>query len=125
VRVEVLGPDTLARLKGWADCLLLDVPCSGLGTLRRQPDLKWRLTAERLAELQAVQREILMKYPEMVKPGGRVGYATCSILPGENRRQVEWRLARGGGSLVGETVVSAAQTGWDGFYAAVWRVAPD
>lgn len=118
VRAGLIDPATAVRLAGWADRLLLDVPCSGLGTLRRQPDLKWRLTVERLAELRLLQREMLARYSGMVKPGGRMVYATCSVLPGENRRQLDWWLGRGGWRELAELAVSPAATGWDGFYAA-------
>ena len=61
--------------------MLLDVPCSGLGVLKRNPDAKWRDTAERLPVLVALQEEILQRYSQMVKVGGLLVYATCSILP--------------------------------------------
>lgn len=119
LRTTGLGADTVARHREWADRLLLDVPCSGLGTLRRQPDLKWRLTPGRLAEVRELQRRILVEYPVMLKPGGRMVYATCSVLPSENQAQARWLLERGGFEMTGEKVVSPADSGWDGFYAAV------
>ena len=118
VRTEVLRDDTFARHAGWADRLLLDVPCSGLGTLRRQPDLKWRLNAGRLDEVRETQWKILREAAPMLKPGGRLVYATCSILPSENGRQVARLLAHGGFTLAEELVVSPAASAWDGFYAA-------
>ena len=75
------------------DSVLLDVPCSGLGVLKRNPDAKWRDTAERLPVLMELQKHILSSYSRMVKVGGIVVYATCSILPCENRGQVDAFLA--------------------------------
>lgn len=71
------------------DKVLLDVPCSGLGVVRRNPDTKWKLTPERLSELIELQAHILSSYSRLVKPGGTLVYATCSILPSENEKQVE------------------------------------
>ena len=72
------------RLAGKIDRVLVDAPCSGLGTLRRNPDLKWRQSPEALAELTVKQAAILASAARLVKPGGRLVYATCSILPEEN-----------------------------------------
>jgi 16S rRNA (cytosine967-C5)-methyltransferase len=82
------------RLAGKVDRVLVDAPCTGLGTLRRNPDLKWRQTPEDLAELAAKQRAILDSAARLPKPGGRLVYATCSILEEENREIVEAFLAR-------------------------------
>jgi 16S rRNA (cytosine967-C5)-methyltransferase len=81
------------RLSGKAHRVLIDAPCSGLGTLRRNPDLKWRQHPESLAELQKVQARILKQASRCVAPGGRLVYATCSILPEENEQQIEVFLA--------------------------------
>jgi 16S rRNA (cytosine967-C5)-methyltransferase len=121
VRSECLQDGTVAKHREWADRLLLDVPCSGLGTLRRQPDLKWRLTPARLQEVRETQRAILSEYPSMLKPGGCLVYATCSVLPSENRQQVQVLLDGGGFELLEEKSISPARTGWDGFYAALVR----
>ena len=67
-----------------SDRVLVDAPCSGFGTLRRNPDLKWRHDAPAIDELSAKQRAILGSASKLVKPGGRLVYATCSILPEEN-----------------------------------------
>jgi 16S rRNA (cytosine967-C5)-methyltransferase len=72
------------RLAGKIDRVLVDAPCSGLGTLRRNPDVKWRQTPQSLVELNAKQRAILAGAARLVKPGGRLVYATCSILEEEN-----------------------------------------
>jgi 16S rRNA (cytosine967-C5)-methyltransferase len=72
------------RLAGKLDRVLVDAPCSGFGTLRRNPDLKWRHQAQAIAELAEKQRTILRAASRLVKPGGRLVYATCSILTAEN-----------------------------------------
>jgi 16S rRNA (cytosine967-C5)-methyltransferase len=77
------------RLRGKAHRVLVDAPCSGLGTLRRNPDLKWRQHPESLQKLQATQADILRQAAQCVAPGGRLVYATCSILPEENELQVQ------------------------------------
>jgi 16S rRNA (cytosine967-C5)-methyltransferase len=77
------------RLAGKIDRVLVDAPCSGFGTLRRNPDLKWRQTPAAIAELADKQQRILAAAATLVKPGGRVVYATCSVLPEENDAIVE------------------------------------
>ena len=72
------------RLRGKIDRVLVDAPCTGLGTLRRNPDLKWRQSPQDLVELVAKQSRILAAAATLVKPGGRLVYATCSVLPDEN-----------------------------------------
>lgn len=92
----VISPDNdqrVRRLRGKAHRVLVDAPCSGLGTLRRNPDLKWRQHPESLDELKALQARILRQASTCVAAGGRLVYATCSILPEENERQVEAFLA--------------------------------
>ncbi|HYE92306.1 MAG TPA: RsmB/NOP family class I SAM-dependent RNA methyltransferase, partial [Terriglobales bacterium] len=79
---------------GSFDAVLLDVPCTGTGTLRRHPDGKWRLRPEDLAALVQLQREILEAAADLVKPGGVLVYATCSLEPEENEEQVEAFLGR-------------------------------
>lgn len=81
------------RLAGKIDRVLVDAPCSGLGTLRRNPDLKWRQTAQSVEELTRKQRDILSSAARLVKPGGRLVYATCSILNEENDAVVDAFLA--------------------------------
>ena len=107
-----------------ADRLLIDAPCSGLGTLKRQPDLKWRLKPAAIDRLRGIQAELLEKYTAMLKPGGRLVYATCSILPSENRAAIDKLLASGGFTLLEERPVSPATTGYDGFYAAALVKSP-
>lgn len=86
VQTLVLGEDDARarRLAGKLDRVLVDAPCSGFGTLRRNPDLKWRHPPEAIAELAVKQRAILEAASRLVKPGGRLVYATCSILRDEN-----------------------------------------
>lgn len=81
------------RLAGKIDRVLVDAPCSGLGTLRRNPDVKWRQTPQAIAELNEKQASILAGAARLVKPGGRLVYATCSILDEENEAIVEQFLA--------------------------------
>ena len=83
----------IKRLAGKVDRVLVDAPCTGFGTLRRNPDLKWRQDEAALAELTAKQASILASASTLVKPGGRLVYATCSILPDENEAIVEQFLA--------------------------------
>src|SRR5690554_1432796 len=117
----VEGSKTTKRLKESADRLLLDVPCSGLGVLRRNPDAKWKLSPASIQASMALQKEILHSYVDMLKPGGLLVYATCSILPSENERQVTDFLSssKGGGfELLEEKKVLAHESGFDGFYIA-------
>jgi len=121
IRTGLADEASRQQLAGWADRLLLDAPCTGTGTLRRQPDLKWRLTPEFAAEVAAVQRMILREYPAMLKPGGLLVYATCSLLPAEGEEMVRERLAAGDLELLEEHRVWTSETGFDGFYFALLR----
>lgn len=115
---------TIKRLHESADRLLLDVPCSGLGVLKRNPDTKWKLSEGSIGKVQVLQKEILSQYPSMLKPGGIMVYATCSILPSENNKQVEAFLASENGQnfeLIEETQVLSHESGFDGFYIAKIR----
>jgi 16S rRNA (cytosine967-C5)-methyltransferase len=118
VKSKPITAATTVDFAAVADRLLIDAPCSGLGTLKRQPDLKWRLKPAQLERLHGIQSDLLDKYPAMLKPGGRLVYATCSILPSENRAQLDRLLEKGGFTLLEERPVSPAATGFDGFYAA-------
>jgi 16S rRNA (cytosine967-C5)-methyltransferase len=82
------------RHAGTFDRVLVDAPCSGSGTWRRNPDAKWRLKPSDIDELVELQRRILDSAARLVKPGGRLVYATCSLLPRENGGQADWFLAR-------------------------------
>jgi 16S rRNA (cytosine967-C5)-methyltransferase len=118
IKAKEITATTAADFAEVADRLLIDAPCSGLGTLKRQPDLKWRLKPAQLDRLRGIQKELLTRYSAMLKPGGRLVYATCSILPSENRAAVDHLLAQGEFTLLEERPVSPAATGYDGFYAA-------
>ena len=109
----------LKRLHHTADRVLLDVPCSGLGVLRRNPDTKWKLSLAELDRLRALQAEILEDYSKLTKPGGKLLYATCSILPSENERQVQKFLKRHPEWTLEEDFHSRpGSENQDGFYAA-------
>ena len=113
---------TIKRLYNSADRLLLDVPCSGLGVLRRNPDAKWKLKPEQIEQLRATQQEILQSYSHITKPGGRMVYATCSILPAENQDQIQLFLASEAGKsfqLLEEKRILPQDEGFDGFYIAL------
>jgi len=115
------GSKTIKRLKESADRLLLDVPCSGIGVLRRNPDTKWKLSLESLEKVQKTQQELLQAYPSMLKKGGQLVYATCSILPSENEEQIKKFLASEAGKdfeLIEDRKVLAQESGFDGFYIA-------
>ena len=123
VEARVLSdPKKLERLAGKADRVLLDVPCSGLGVLRRNPDVKWKLTKPEMEHLCELQARLLHSYSRMVKPGGKLVYATCSVLPSEGERQVRSFLAaKAGWELETELKLSPGENGVDGFYAARLR----
>ncbi len=111
----------IKKLYGKADRVLIDAPCSGLGVLRRNPDSKWKLQPEFLDEIRNVQQNILQQYSKMVKPGGKLVYATCSILPSENQDQVDHFLTIEAGkdfTFVKDNKVFSHQSGFDGFYMA-------
>jgi 16S rRNA (cytosine967-C5)-methyltransferase len=111
----------IKRLYGSADRLLLDVPCSGLGVIRRNPDSKWKLTPAFIEEIKGVQQDILQRYSRILKPTGKLVYATCSILPSENQQQVATFLASEAGKgfqLEEERIILPQDEGFDGFYMA-------
>lgn len=121
VQTAKITPGVLTKLDAWADRVLIDAPCSGSGTLRRQADLKYRITPASVAQTQALQRELLTKFSRLVRPGGKFVYATCSILPSENENQAAWfSKEHAGFTFDGEFRISTAATGWDGFYMARW-----
>jgi 16S rRNA (cytosine967-C5)-methyltransferase len=141
--------DRIKRLAGKIDRVLVDAPCSGLGTLRRSPDLKWRQTPETVAELSQLQAAILHSAARLLKPGGRLVYATCSPLAQEDEAVVQAfgqahpefepvdvkGLLQGAqvsqpeslvASDVGQSVLRLwpHRHGTDGFFAAVWQKRP-
>lgn len=112
----------IKKLYDKADRVLIDAPCSGLGVLRRNPDAKWKLEASFLDRIKNTQREILSSYSRMVKPGGKLVYATCSILPSENQEQVKHFLTSESGkdfTFVKEKKILSHESGFDGFYMAL------
>jgi 16S rRNA (cytosine967-C5)-methyltransferase len=121
----------IKRLEKSADRLLLDVPCSGMGVLRRSPDTKWKLTMEEVERLNQVQAQILDSYSQMLKPGGLMVYATCSIMPSENQKQIEKFLQKNGEAFVCQQMINIDPGGstspdvsGDGFFAAVLERKP-
>ena len=135
--------ERIKRLAGKIDRVLVDAPCSGLGTLRRNPDLKWRQSPQAVQELREKQLAILRSAARLLKPGGRLVYATCSLLPAENEDVVaafqaempEWQplnanglLTQAGVARADELVTPAGHLRlWphrhatDGFFAAAWQ----
>ena len=131
----------IKRLAGKIDRVLVDAPCSGLGTLRRNPDLKWRQTPQSITELNAKQSAILASAARLVKPGGRLVYATCSVLARENQQIVQAFLAqhphfvlKPAGVALAEQKIELDMGDWlelyphvhgtDGFFAAVLERVP-
>ena len=111
----------ISTLEGTTDRLLLDVPCSGLGVLRRNPDSKWKLKPQFLETIKKVQWQILSTYSGMVKQGGKMVYATCSVLPSESEDQVQRFIKKYGRhwKLVAEHRTTISGDGFDGFYMAL------
>lgn len=112
----------IKKLHEKADRVLIDAPCSGLGVLKRNPDVKWKLQPDFIDNIKKVQAEILESYSKIVKPGGKLVYATCSILPSENQEQIKRFLTTTEigkeFSFIKETKILASQSGFDGFYMA-------
>jgi 16S rRNA (cytosine967-C5)-methyltransferase len=120
VETRLIDSKTIKRMKDSADRLLLDVPCSGLGVLRRNPDSKWKLKPEFIEQIRHTQYEILTNYSQILKKGGKMVYATCSILPSESEDQVKRFLNEQGSNwkLIDEKRISPTRDGFDGFYMA-------
>jgi 16S rRNA (cytosine967-C5)-methyltransferase len=125
--------EALGGLRGLADVVLVDAPCSGTGTWRRNPETRWRLDPERLAKLLNVQAHLLDVASELIRPGGHLVYAVCSLLREEGREQAE-ALGRRRSSLVpvplpieggrdagAGRLLSPAHDGTDGFFVARWQ----
>ncbi|HSG56184.1 MAG TPA: RsmB/NOP family class I SAM-dependent RNA methyltransferase, partial [Paracoccaceae bacterium] len=89
--------DALSPWQGKADLVLIDAPCSGTGTWRRNPESRWRLTSQELARLTHLQGRLLDIAAQLVRPGGRIAYITCSLLDEEGAGQVDSFLARNPG----------------------------
>lgn len=133
-------PALLAAMEGRADRVLLDVPCTGSGTWRRNPESRWRYDPASLDEVVRRQRGLLEDGARLVRPGGRLVYATCSILPAENGEQADWFLAHHGeftelplaeafgGGITDQRIRSGSRLaltpyrhGTDGFFAVAFR----
>ncbi len=110
------------KLYGSADRVLIDAPCTGLGTIKRNPDLKWKLEETFVQKVIERQAQLLENYSKIVKDGGKMVYATCSIFPQENQEQIANFLATEQGShfeLEKDETISPAVSGYDGFYMAL------
>ncbi|NJL75910.1 MAG: class I SAM-dependent methyltransferase [Saprospiraceae bacterium] len=120
-RRPITSAKTIKRLHESADRLLLDVPCSGLGVLKRNPDAKWKLTPEFMERVKTTQQDILSRYSLMLKPGGKMVYATCSVLPSENQQQIAQFLEHTSNrfELLTERAILPQEAGFDGFYMAL------
>ncbi len=113
---------TIKKLHEKADRVLIDAPCSGLGVLKRNPDSKWKLQPEFIENIKKIQAEVLENYSKIVKPGGKLVYATCSVLPSENQEQIKQFLNTDIGkefTFVQDRKVLAHESGFDGFYMAL------
>lgn len=109
----------IKRLHGTADRLLIDAPCSGLGVLKRNPDSKWKIDQAFIDRIKGEQQQILQDYSKILKKGGQMIYATCSILPSENNEQVQTFLKTNPDfSLVKDQKIMPSE-GYDGFYMAL------
>ena len=119
---EINSTKVIKKLHNKADRVLIDAPCSGLGVLKRNPDSKWKLQPEFIDNIKAIQQDILQSYSKMVKPGGKLVYATCSVLPSENQEQVKQFLTSESGKefiFVSDKKILASESGYDGFYMAL------
>ncbi len=112
----------IKKLHNKADRVLIDAPCSGFGVLRRNPDAKWKLEPEFLDRIRDVQEDLLQRYSKIVRQGGKLVYATCSVLPSENQHQIKKFLASTEGkefNFVKDQSILAHKSGFDGFYMAL------
>ena len=122
IETRVILPDkTISQLHAKADKLLLDVPCSGLGVLKRNPDAKWKLSAETIERTQKLQQTIISEYSEMLKTGGLMVYSTCSLLPSENQEQVKTFLKDNKNFELLKDKTLLPSQGYDGFYMALLK----
>lgn len=117
--IEIAQPNALHQWQGQADLVFVDAPCSGSGAWRRNPDAKWRLTAQRLKELNSVQSDLLQQATELCKPSGRIVYGTCSLLACENQDRVDAFLAKTGDWRVSRDFTALPSHGSDGFFGVV------
>ena len=119
IETQLINSATINKLKNTADRLLLDVPCSGSGVIRRNPDAKWKLNLDFIDRIKKTQQELLNNYSQLLKPRGILVYATCSILPSENQKQVEQFLNKNKNTFefIEDRKVLPSE-GFDGFYMA-------
>ncbi|MGB3721381.1 MAG: RsmB/NOP family class I SAM-dependent RNA methyltransferase [Pacificimonas sp.] len=121
IRTRLLNPnremEALSELTGQSDIVLIDAPCSGTGTWRRNPEAKWRLTPHRLDRLTALQARLIRIGAKMVKPGGALVYAVCSLLPEEGDVQAD-AFAAGDFAETARMLLTPQADGCDGFFIA-------
>lgn len=110
-------------LVGKADIVIADLPCSGLGVLRRKKDIRYKMTPDKMKELEALQRKILSVVHQYVKPGGRLVYCTCTIHKGENEENTQWFVHQQKKFTLktSRQILPQDDTGGDGFYIAVFE----
>lgn len=113
------GPSSIEKYKGKADLILMDVPCSGTGVIKRNPDTKWKLSPYSIEKTKELQQQILNDYCSMLKPGGVLIYSTCSIFPSENEKQVETFLKNNTGWKLEKQKNIYPSDGFDGFYMSM------
>ncbi len=119
IEVRIIQKNTIKNLRNSADRVLLDVPCSGIGVLKRNPDAKWKINTLWIKENQQKQSFILNHYANMTKVHGKLIYSTCSILPSENERQIENFLENNRHfELEEQKTLYPSKTGFDGFFMA-------
>lgn len=122
VETSTIEEDTFfATNREKADRVLIDAPCSGLGILKRNPDIKWKMSPTKIEAISQLQQKILQKNAELVKIDGILTYATCTLFPNENEEQIERFLSSDLGKLfirVQSKTFFSHQTGFDGFYIA-------
>jgi 16S rRNA (cytosine967-C5)-methyltransferase len=108
-------------MSGKADVVIADLPCSGLGVIGRKSDIKYRISAEALEEVQQLQRQILSVVQAYVKPGGILVYSTCTVNRGENEENKEWFLANFPFEEEKERLMLPGKDSSDGFYMVRMR----
>jgi 16S rRNA (cytosine967-C5)-methyltransferase len=116
--VKIIPSEAFESFAPKTDRLLLDVPCSGTGVIRRQADTKWKFSLKNLKELLVIQQDLLEKFSKNVKPGGKLIYATCSILPSESEDQIENFLKKHAKDWQKEAEIRLSPGETDGFYMA-------
>lgn len=125
INTQRVAPAVVKAYSETADKLLLDVPCTGSGTFRRNVDAKWKLKPSFMEEIVPLQAEILQDYASMLKKAGQLVYATCSIFPVENKLQVTKFLANNEDyKLLEEKQLWPSEGEWDGFYMALIQKKP-